>query len=107
MPELEDRLVVSLDRAPGGFLVGLEGGETVTAQRVVLAVGITHFEYVPANLAHLPQEYLSHSFHHHDLEALPRPQGDRDRRRLLGHLIWPGYSVMVMPMCIWWLVHGH
>lgn len=68
VPEVEDKLVVSLDRVTGGFLVGLEGGETVTAQQVVLAVGITHFNYVPANLAHLPQEYLSHSFRHHDLE---------------------------------------
>ena len=39
------------------------------ARRVVLAVGITHFEYVPENLAQLPAEFLSHSYRHHDLEA--------------------------------------
>src|SRR5262249_2241396 len=44
-----------------------DDGETVKARRVVLAVGITHFEYVPENLAHLPQELLSHSSRHHDL----------------------------------------
>jgi len=69
VPELEDKLVTSLDRVPGGFRLGLDNGETVTAQKVVLAVGITHFEYVPANLAKLPPEFLSHSFRHHDLEA--------------------------------------
>lgn len=68
VPELEDRLVVDLERVPDGFRLGLEGGETVIAQQVVLAVGITHFEYVPPNLAHLPPEYLSHSYRHHDLE---------------------------------------
>ena len=47
LPELEDKQVVSLERAPEGFVLGLENGETVTARRVVLAVGITHFEYVP------------------------------------------------------------
>ena len=69
LPELEDKLVVNLDRAPEGFLLQLENGETVTARRVVLAVGITHFEYVPENLAHLPPELLSHSFRHADPEV--------------------------------------
>jgi thioredoxin reductase len=68
VPELEDKLVVALERVRDGFLLRLDTEETVTARRVVLAVGITHFEYVPANLAHLPPEYLSHSFHHRDLE---------------------------------------
>src|SRR6202050_2957294 len=62
LPELEDKLVVSLDRAPNGFVLRLEDGETVTARRVVLAVGITHFEYLPENLAKLPSEFVSHSF---------------------------------------------
>jgi thioredoxin reductase len=68
VPELEDKLVVGLDRAPDGFLLRLDSGETITTRRVVLAVGITHFEDVPAALAHLSPELLSHSFHHHDLK---------------------------------------
>jgi Pyridine nucleotide-disulphide oxidoreductase len=36
---------------------------------VILAVGITHFGYVPANLRHLPSEFLSHSFQHSELES--------------------------------------
>ena len=66
LPELEDKQVISLDRAPEGFALGLEDGETVAAQRVVLAVGITHFEYVPSNLANLSPQFLSHSFRHAD-----------------------------------------
>src|SRR3989442_1549734 len=68
VPELEDRLVVGLDRQPSGFRLRLNDGETVTARRVVLAVGITHFGYIPSELAHLPSEFLSHSFYHHELE---------------------------------------
>ncbi len=69
LPELEDKLVASLDRASEGFVLRLENGETVTARRVVLAIGITHFEYVPEDLAHLPPEFLSHSFRHADPEV--------------------------------------
>lgn len=73
-PDLEEKLVARLDRISDAFLITLENGETITARKVVLAVGITHFEYVPANLAGLPPKFFSHSFHHHDLERF------RDRR---------------------------
>ena len=69
LPELEDKLVAGLDRLPDGFLLQLDGGEMVKARRVVLAIGITHFEHVPSNLAHLPAEFLSHSFRQPDPEA--------------------------------------
>src|SRR5947208_2835583 len=68
VPELEERLVMSLDRVPGGFRLRLDDGEAVTVRRVVLAVGITNFGYVPAELGHLSSEFLSHSFGHHELE---------------------------------------
>lgn len=68
VPELEDKLLESLERTPEGFLLSLDSRETVKAKRVVLAVGITHFGYVPENLAHLPEEFLTHSYRHRDLE---------------------------------------
>src|SRR5579863_1309521 len=68
VPELEDKMVVSVDKVPNGFRVQLEDGETVQARTVVLAVGITHFDYVPESLAHLPAEFLSHSARHHEVE---------------------------------------
>ncbi len=68
VPELEDKFVVNVDRAPGGFTLRLEDGETFQARRVVVAVGITHFEHVPENLAHLPSEFLSHSARHREVE---------------------------------------
>jgi len=68
VPELEDTTVLSINRSPEGFILRIATGETVTASRVVLAIGISHFEYVPDNLAHLPPEVLTHSFRHHDLQ---------------------------------------
>jgi len=68
VPELEERLVAAVDRVPGGFLLTLDDGEAVEVRRVVMAVGITHFQHLPAMLASLPAGFVSHSFSHHDLE---------------------------------------
>ena len=68
VPELEDKLVANVRRVRDGFELQLADGETVQARTVVLAVGITHFDYVPESLAHLPAEFLSHSARHHEVE---------------------------------------
>jgi thioredoxin reductase len=68
VPELEDKMVASVERVPGGFSLRLEDGETFKARRVVLAVGITHFEYFPESLAKLPPELVSHSARHRELD---------------------------------------
>jgi cation diffusion facilitator CzcD-associated flavoprotein CzcO len=68
VPELEDKLVATLERIEGAFRLRLDDGEIVTARRVVLAVGITHYEYIPERLAHLGPEYVSHSFRHSDVQ---------------------------------------
>jgi thioredoxin reductase len=67
VPGLEDRQVVSLEKTSDGFRVGLDDGETVHADMVVGAVGITHFGQLPAELAQLPADLVSHSSAHHDL----------------------------------------
>ncbi|MFZ1006867.1 MAG: NAD(P)-binding domain-containing protein [Candidatus Sulfotelmatobacter sp.] len=68
VPELEEKIVVSVDRFADGFRLQLQDGETFQARNLVLAVGITHFDYVPENLAHLPAEFLSHSARHREVE---------------------------------------
>jgi len=67
VPELENKAVVGIERAKEGFSVQLDSGETCQARRVILAVGITHFEYMPENLTHLPEQFLSHSARHHEV----------------------------------------
>jgi thioredoxin reductase len=67
VPELEDKVVTSVEAATGGFRISLGDGETFLADRVVLAVGICHFGYVPPVLATLPEEFVTHSSAHSDL----------------------------------------
>ena len=74
VPELEKRLVVGLERIQGGFSIRLDNHETCLVRRVVLAVGITHFENLPSNLANLPSQFVSHSARHGRVE----PFTDRD-----------------------------
>jgi len=69
VPELEDKRVNSLEKSPDGFELRLDDGEIVKTRRVVLAVGITHFEHIPASLAGLPPESLTHSYRHSELES--------------------------------------
>lgn len=64
VPELEDKLVVGVDRTTDCYELRIDDGDLVKAKRVVLAIGITHFEYVPDSLAHLPAEFVSHSAGH-------------------------------------------
>src|SRR5580704_2601116 len=66
LPELDERMIEKVDQTADGFVLTAEGGETIQARRVVLAVGIPHFAYVPESLTHLSEEH------------------DRDRRRSLG-----------------------
>lgn len=69
VPGLDDADVSSVERLPaGGFLVQPARGEAVEAERVVVATGISHYEYVPPELATLPSEHLSHSSECGDLK---------------------------------------
>jgi cation diffusion facilitator CzcD-associated flavoprotein CzcO len=69
LPELDKRTVTEVKAAGTGFVLGLEDGETVEATRVVLAVGVTHFENVPEILTKLPAEFSSHSARHTEPET--------------------------------------
>lgn len=68
VPNLEEKFVVSIDKSPVGFALRLEDGEELQARRVVVAVGITHFGYVPPVFDSLPKEFVSHSSAHSDVQ---------------------------------------
>jgi thioredoxin reductase len=69
VPHLEQVDVTGVAPAPEGFRLTLASGETLRARRVVLAVGISHFAHLPAELAGLPAELISHSSRHADLSG--------------------------------------
>ena len=67
VPELDDRRVVRVDRAPGGLQLELEDGEALSARRVVLAAGIASFAWRPPEYRDLSPELASHASDHQDL----------------------------------------
>ena len=65
---LENKVVTSLSRASEGFEITLSDGESFRASKVIVAVGLTHFAYVPPEFSGLPKELLSHSSDHSNLD---------------------------------------
>ncbi len=65
--QLETGDIAGLRKQGDRFLLQTAEGEEFTARRVVLAVGITHFGYLPPTLQGLPPEAVSHSYAHGDV----------------------------------------
>jgi len=65
--ELEDTMVTDLDAEGDFYVLTLETGERVLARNVVLAVGISWFQYTPGFLSRLPPDLVSHSYDHRDV----------------------------------------
>jgi thioredoxin reductase len=72
VPELEDKLVVSVRRSSAGFQIRLEDEEIVTARRLVVAVGLSHFEHLPPFLSAFPSAFVTHSSRHCTLDHFRR-----------------------------------
>jgi len=67
VPDLERRRVAHVSSEANRFRVELDDGETLRAERVVLATGITPFGYRPPEFAGLPSTLVSHTSDHNDL----------------------------------------
>ena len=61
VPQLDTRDVARVEPDGHGFRVRLADGETILADRVVVATGIGAFDRVPEALAALPEGFVSHS----------------------------------------------
>lgn len=61
VPMLEQRNVVALSQAAGGFELVLDDGKIGRFSHVIVAVGITGYAHVPQSVAALPAALLSHS----------------------------------------------
>lgn len=69
VPELENKMVELIEKTQEGFQLTLETGEKVRARHVVLAVGITHYAYIPEAIEDLPSEFVSHSYKHQQVDT--------------------------------------
>jgi thioredoxin reductase len=67
VPSLDRRMVNRLERRAGGFTLTLDDGQTLQACRVIVATGISHYEYLPEQLKCLPGSLCSHTADNHDL----------------------------------------
>jgi cation diffusion facilitator CzcD-associated flavoprotein CzcO len=67
VPQLDRRAVTLVEATSNGFCLTLADGETVTADRVVVATGLRNQEYRPDVFAGLPETLVSHSCAHDDL----------------------------------------
>jgi cation diffusion facilitator CzcD-associated flavoprotein CzcO len=65
--QLDTRQVEQIDLHPKGFSLRLANGEIAIAGRVVMATGLANMQLLPACLAALPREFVSHSGDHGDL----------------------------------------
>lgn len=68
VPDVIAQKVTSLQRSGDGYRITLDNGDLIEARRVVIAVGLTYFQYLPAELASLPREAVTHSAVHSDLD---------------------------------------
>jgi len=69
VPELENKMVDKVERMGDGFRLTLEDGESLRARAVILAIGITHFAYIPVSISHLPEEFVSHTYQHQEVDT--------------------------------------
>jgi len=72
VPQLENQLVISLSRSASGFELRLGDGEVCNARTVIVAVGLTHYAYLPPMFSDMPVELVSHSSVHHNLDHFER-----------------------------------
>jgi FAD-dependent urate hydroxylase len=67
---IEETLVSDIALRGGEFELTVGGVERVLARKVVVAIGVEHFAYVPGPLSGLPSALCTHSSAHQDLAAL-------------------------------------
>jgi FAD-dependent urate hydroxylase len=69
VPDLDRRRVQTIAANGDGFRLSLEDGETLKAQRVIVAGGISPFARRPAEFKELPAAMASHSCDHKNFSA--------------------------------------
>jgi FAD-dependent urate hydroxylase len=74
VPDVDQRVVRSVEIDPRGFRVSLADGEEFISQRVVVAAGISPFATKPEEFANVPLALASHTSDHDDLRRFKGQQ---------------------------------
>ena len=61
VPNVRDETVTEVTPVDGGFRVSFADAAPVTTRRVVVATGVIPYDYVPASLAGLPADLITHT----------------------------------------------
>jgi cation diffusion facilitator CzcD-associated flavoprotein CzcO len=69
VPRLTEVNVNAIERSGDEFIISVDNGGKVSARRVVIAIGVGPFRYVPEILRALPDRFVSHSSDHRDLSV--------------------------------------
>ena len=69
VPDIDEVLVTDIAKAGDGFEVTLANSEQVRARKVVVAIGVEAFSYVPEPLSALPSSVCTHAKDHTDLSV--------------------------------------
>ena len=67
VPDVDRRQVLKIEADTGRFRLEIRDGDTVQAQRVIIAAGIGSFAWRPAEFKDLPPALVSHSSEHRDM----------------------------------------
>jgi FAD-dependent urate hydroxylase len=68
VPDVSDITVTEIKAVSGGFRVAFADAEPVAARNVVIATGVLPHIHIPAELAGLPSDLVSHTSDHHRLD---------------------------------------
>jgi FAD-dependent urate hydroxylase len=66
LPDLDPREISRVESGPEGFQIHLEGGETLSSRRVIVAAGIQPFARRPQEFAGVDPALATHTSEHHD-----------------------------------------
>jgi len=67
VPDVADVTVTEVKQVNGGYRVSFAEDEPVSARQVVVATGVLPYAHVPAELADLPADLVTHTRDHRDL----------------------------------------
>jgi thioredoxin reductase len=71
VPGVEQKFLTAVEQqAGGGFVLHFDDQDVVIARRVVLAIGVSHFKFLPDFLQGLPDEFVSHASRFGSFDAL-------------------------------------